>query len=127
MRHCKTRFWINLKNNPICDPDHITLTAATQLTKEKKLKAWWEKPGFAEWFGVEDEFEVKVASAKFSALETMIDVMNNPDTPASARVAAAKTVIDQAKQAEKDDGSLEELLKQISGVKNIEDLQKYLK
>ena len=127
MRLCKTRFWKAMQVNPICDPSHVTLTAAMQLTGEKKLKAWWEKPEFPRWFMAEDEYDVKVTSAKFSAIDTMIDVMTNPDSPASARVAAAKAVMDHSKQIERDNPDLERMLEKISGVSKIEDLQKYLK
>jgi len=76
MRACKTRFWKALEANPICDPEHVTLTAAEQLTGEKKLKAWWQKPGFDKWFTAGDEYEVKLTSAKFSAIDTLIDIMS---------------------------------------------------
>lgn len=127
MRACKTRFWKMLDSNPICDPEHITLAAVQQLTGEKKLKGWWEKPAFVSWFTSGDEYEVKLSSAKFSAVDALMDVLMNPDSPASARVAAAKIIMDHAKAAEKDDPALENMLQKISGVNNISDLQKYLK
>ena len=127
MRECKTRFWKALESNPICDPNHVSLPAVMQLTKHKKLKSWWEKPGFEEWFTAGDEFEVKVASAKHTALDTMMEIMANPDSPASARVTAAKQVMDYARSMEKEDPAIEKLLDKIAGVNNIEDLQKYVK
>jgi hypothetical protein len=126
MRLTKTKFWRALNVNPICDPSHITLQAALQLTNEKKLKSWWEKPGFVVWFTEGEEYETKLAAAKFSAIDTLLDVMGNPDSPASARVAAAKQVMDHAKQADKEDPALEKLLEKIAGVNNIEDLKKYI-
>lgn len=127
MRACKTRFWKSLETNQVCDPEHVTLAAARQLTGEKRLESWWKKPGFAEWFCEADEFSVKMSAAKFNALDTLIDVMSNPDSPASSRVAAAKQVMDYARNMEKDTSSLEDLLDKIAGVSKVEDLQKYLK
>ena len=127
MRECKSRFWKALEANPICDPDYVTLAAAEQLTGERKLKAWWEKPEFAKWFAAGDEYEIKLTSAKFSAIDTLIEIMRNPDSPASARVAAAKQVMDHAKTIEKDDQTVEKLLDKIAGINKVEDLQKYLK
>ena len=127
MRDAKTRFWKALEVNPICDPDHVSLAAAMQLTKEPRIKAWWEKPGFSNWFSAGNEYEVKLSSAKCSAIDTLLDVMGNPETPASARVAAAKAVMEHAKALEKDDSSVENLLEKIAGVNNVEDLKKYLK
>lgn len=127
MRVCKTRFWKALDVNPICDPDNITLAAAMQLTGEKKLKAWFEKPGFIKWFSAGDEYEVRLGSAKFTALDALLDVLQNPDSPASARVSAAKHVMDYAKNVEQEDPALEKLLDKIAGVSSAEDLQKYLK
>jgi hypothetical protein len=91
-----------------------------------ELKGWFEKPGFVKWFADSEEYETKLAAAKFSAIDTLLDVMGNPDSPASARVAAAKQVMDHAKQAAKEDPALEKLLEKISGVNNVEDLKKYL-
>lgn len=127
MRECKTRFWQTLEVNPICDPEHVTLAAALQLTKQKKLEAWWRKPGFVSWFSAGDEYEVKLSSAKFSAIEALVEIIQNPDSPASARVAAAKQVMDHAKNAEKEDSSVEKLLDKIAGVNNIEELNKFIK
>jgi len=127
MRICKTRFWTAMQTNPICDPEHVTLAAALQLTGEKRLESWWEKPGFKKWFCAEDEFEVKLSSAKYMAIDTLLDVMSNPDTAPSARVAAAKEVLANANKTENDDKNLEKLLEKIAGVSKIEDLKKYLK
>jgi len=127
MRDCKTRFWKMLEGNPICDPDHVTLAAVQQLTGDKKVKVWWEKPAFVKWFTAGDEYEVKLSSAKYTAVDALLDIMMNPDSPASARVAAAKTVMEHAKTAEKEDPALEKMLEKIAGVNNISDLQKYLK
>ncbi len=126
MRVCKTRFWNAMQINPMCDPDHVTLAAALQLTNEKKLKAWWEKPGFSKWFSTEDEFETKVSVSKFTAIDTLVDVMMNPDSAASARVAAAKQILDFSLKLEKPDDKLEEMLKKITGASSAEDLKKYL-
>lgn len=127
MRDCKTQFWRALEANPICDPDHVTLAAVMQLTNNKKVKSWWEKPKFAEWFCAGDEFEIKLSSAKFSALDALLEIASNPDSPASARVAAAKQILDHAKAMEKENPAMENLLDKIAGVNNIEDLKKYLK
>jgi len=127
MRDTKTRFWKALESNPICDADHVTLVAAEQLTQQKKLKAWWNKPGFVQWFTAGDEYEIKLGSAKFTAVDALMEILTNPDSPASARVAAAKLIMDHAKTAEKEDPALEKLLEKIAGVNNIEDLQRYIK
>jgi len=127
MRACKTRFWKALEANPICDPDNVTLAAALQLTGEKKLSGWFQKPGFVKWFSAGDEYEIKLGSAKYTALDALLDVLQNPASPASARVAAAKQVMDHAKNIEKEDPTVEKLLDKIAGVNKVEDLQKYLK
>lgn len=128
MRLCKTKFWKAMQTNPMCDPDHVSLVAALQLTGEKRLEAWWEKPGFKKWFCANDEFEIKLSSAKYMAIDTLLDVMSNPDVAPSARVAAAKEVLSTAQKVEGDGTKdLEELLIKIAGVSNKEDLKKYLK
>lgn len=127
MRDCKTRFWKALEVNPICDPDHVTLAAVQQLTQSKKVESWWKKPGFVEWFQAGDEYEVKLTSAKFSAIDTLLEIMGNPDAPASSRVAAAKQVMDHAKSMDKENPAVEKLLDRIAGIDKVEDLQKYIK
>ena len=125
MRDCKTQFWKALESNPICDPDHVTLAAVLQLTGNKKVTGWWDKPRFAEWFCAGDEFEIKLSSAKFSALEALLEIASNPDSPASARVAAAKQILDHARVMDKENPAMEKLLDKIAGVNNVEDLKKY--
>jgi hypothetical protein len=126
MRLTKTKFWRAMNVNPICDPDHVTLNAALQLTGEDKLQSWWKKPGFIKWFCQGDEFETKLSAARFQAIDTLMDIMANVDSPASARVAAAKQVMDHSKQVEKDDSSLDKALEKIAGINNPEDLKKYI-
>lgn len=127
MRDCKSKFWRALHTNPICDPEHVSLAAAEQLTKNRKLKGWWQRPGFVSWFCDEHEYETKLASAKFDAVDALLDIVKNPDSPASARVAAAKQIMDHSKSVDKDDSGVEKLLEKIAGVNNVEDLQKFLK
>lgn len=129
MRLCKTRFWKALEINPICDPKSVTLTAALHLTGEDKLKSWWQKPGFTKWFCDGDEYDTRLRAAKYTAIDTLLDLMMNPDTPASSRVAAAKQVMDHAKSHESENRvkDLEKLLEKIAGVNSPEELQRFLK
>ena len=127
MRLAKTKFWKAMQTNPICDPAHVSLSAALQLTSENRLKAWWEKPGFKKWFGAEDEFEIKLDSAKYCAIDTLLDVMSNPDTAASARVAAAKEVLASVAKMNSSGEDLQKILEKIANVTSIEDLKKYIK
>lgn len=127
MRDLKTQFWKAIEVNPVCDPNHVTLAAVLQITGNKKVTGWWEKPRFAEWFCAGDEFETKLSSAKYSALDALLEIASNPDSPASARVAAAKQILDHARTVEKENPAMEKLLDKIAGAKTVEDLQKYLK
>ena len=127
MRLCKSHFWNAMDITPVCDPDNVTLAAAMQLTGEDKLKIWWERPGFAKWFGMGDEYEVQLEALKHAALATLGDVMANPDSPASAKVAAAKQVMDHASREDSTIKKLEEMLKSVSGNNNIEELKKLTK
>ena len=127
MREAKSKFWMGLKSNPICDPEHISLTAATTLTKEKRLKTWWDKPGFKEWFANEHEFEINLESAKHIALNALVDVMQNPDSPASAVVSAAKQIMEQANKSTKTEDDTIKLLEKIAGITDITELQKLAK
>lgn len=126
MREIKSNFWLAFNSNPICDPDHITLAAAEKLTKSQKLSDWWEKPGFRKWFTTENEFEIKLVSAKHAALDTLVDVMQNPDCPAASRVAAAKQVLEHSKTINKSE-DMEKMLEKIAGVSNVKELEQYLK
>lgn len=127
MRACKTRFWKAMETNPLCDPEHITVTAAVQMTGEKKLNSWWNKPNFEKWFTAGDEYELKLTSAKFDAVDALHQIASDIKAPASARVAAAKHILDHAGKSTKEDDSLEKLLKQIAGTSSLEELKKFKK
>ncbi len=127
MRLCKSHFWNAMQTTPICDPDKVTLAAAMQLTGEKKLTAWWDRPGFESWFCMGEEFDVKLDSLKYQALDALQDILRSPDAPASAKVAAAKHIMDHASKEDSTVKKLEEMLKNIAGNNDIEELKKLAK
>jgi transcriptional regulator with AAA-type ATPase domain len=93
-RDAKSAFWLALEDNPVADPRTITALGAVNLTNQPKVEKWWSVEGFPQWFLNKEEFRMQLESAAYMALSTLMEILHNPDANASARVAAAKLVIE---------------------------------
>lgn len=117
-RDAKSSFWLSIQDNPIVDLGHITLAGIVQITGQQKIEKWWTQPGFREWFTNQEEFKMKLESASHQALDTLMEIMANPDAAPAARVAAAKMVIEASgknesrKQAEMADKHIQQMSEQ---------------
>lgn len=92
----KTAFWHKFSTSPTVDLSAITLSTVQKFVSEPRLDRWWHVYGFKEWFLNEDEFAQRATSLAHMALDSLEDILSNPDANPSARVNAAKLAMEIA-------------------------------
>lgn len=103
MRRAKAAFWHRFADAPALDSGPVTLAAAQQIGADKRLSKWWSLPGFAEWFQNKEEFRERLEYLADIALDSLEQVLTDPDSNPSAKVASAKLVLEAASKMPKKD------------------------
>ncbi len=85
-----------LHDNPIYSMSEITYDMAYQLTQDRRLKAWWQQPGFAPWMQNRSEFKQKLEHLVQLSLDTAEQIISSEDSPPAARVNMIKLVWEAA-------------------------------
>jgi hypothetical protein len=101
MRRAKAAFWSRFAEAPMAPADAVTLASAQQLGADKRLSKWWTLPGFAEWFQNREEFRERLEYLADIALDSLEQVLTDPDSNPSAKVASAKLVLEAASKMPK--------------------------
>lgn len=101
MRRAKAAFWSRVADAPALDSGPVTLAAAQQIGADKRLAKWWTLPGFQEWFQNREEFRERLEYLADIALDSLEQVLSDPDANASAKVASAKLVLEAASKMPK--------------------------
>lgn len=101
-RKVKSAFWMRFNENPICEADSVTLSIALSVVSDGRLDKWWTQAGFKEWFRNQEEFRERVESMAHLALDTLMMILVTDDPKAaSARVSAAKLLLEVARKLPK--------------------------
>lgn len=102
MRRAKAAFWSRFADAPTSlSSDPVTLASAQQIGADKRLSKWWSLPGFQEWFQNKEEFRERLEYLADIALDSLEQVLTDPDANASAKVASAKLVLEAASKMPK--------------------------
>jgi len=102
MRRAKAAFWSGVEdNNELTLSSPMTLAAASALGADKKLTRWWGIPGFSEWWQNKQEFKQRLEYLAQLALDSLEEIMTDPNTSSSARVNSAKLILDAANKMPK--------------------------
>lgn len=98
-RKLKSAFWIRFNENPVCEPQDITVAMIGRLVTDGRVPKWWAQPGFKEWFRNQEEFRERVESMAHLALDTLMSILITEDPKmSSARVNAAKLLLEIARK-----------------------------
>lgn len=97
-RKAKSAFWTRFHENPLCEPADISLSLALQLAGDGRLSRWWSDPGFSEWFRNADEFRQRLEYLANLSLDTLEYVLVDPKAQSSAKVNAAKLLMEAARK-----------------------------
>lgn len=95
-RKVKAAFWATFADNPLADADNITKASALQITNDNRINRWWGTPGFSEWFSNRDEFRQRLEYLANLGLDTIEEILLDPDANANARMNAAKLMLEAA-------------------------------
>ena len=80
--------------NAILDTRSINLATALKLTGVTTLRGWWDQPGFQAWFLNKEETKQKIKYLTDKALESVSQILDDPDPRASsAKVSILKTLL----------------------------------
>lgn len=101
MRRAKAAFWHRFSEGPMVASDTITLASVQQVATDKRLAKWWSLPGFQEWFQNKEEFRERLEYLADIALDSLEQVLTDPDSNPSAKVASAKLVLEAASKMPK--------------------------
>jgi len=102
MRRAKAAFWSGVEDgDTITLSSPLTLAAATALGADKKLARWWGIPGFAEWWQNKNEFKQRVEYLAQLALDSLEEIVTDPNASTTARVNSAKLLLDVANKMPK--------------------------
>jgi hypothetical protein len=103
MRRAKAAFWSSLTDHPlgIGDADALTLAASKQLGADSRLPRWWAVPGFQEWWQNKQEFKQRLEYLAQLALDSLEEILADPNANPTAKVNSAKLVLDAANKMPK--------------------------
>lgn len=102
MRRAKASFWASLEGTPAGDlAENMTLAAASSLGADKKLTRWWAIPGFSDWWQNKEEFKQRLEYLAQLALDSLEEVLTNPEANVTAKVNSAKLVLEAANKMPK--------------------------
>jgi hypothetical protein len=85
-----------LADNPIYAMSEITYDIAYQLSQDRRLRKWWDIPGFSQWMQNKSEFKQRLEDLVQLSLDTAEDIISNEAMPPAARVNMIKLVWEAA-------------------------------
>lgn len=97
-RKAKSGFWAKWQENPLCDPADISLALALRFGGDTRLSRWWGQEGFADWFRNADEFRQRIEYLANLSLDSLEFVLVDPKAQSSAKVNAAKLLMELARK-----------------------------
>lgn len=100
-RKAKERFWAPFLAGDTPVPPTMDLAAALKFAGDRRLKQWWDLPGFQDWFFNREEFKERVEFIAHLALDGIEEVLKDRMATASAKVAAAKLALEVANKLPK--------------------------
>ncbi len=101
-RRIKAKYWKRAAEATFTDQGP-TLPEILRVVKDKRIPIWWQEEGFKAWFRNEEEFKERMEYIANLALDTVEEILTNPEARESARMAAAKLAIEVAGKMPKGD------------------------
>lgn len=97
-RRAKSNFWSFFASGEALPPTNVDLATAVKYAGDKRIAEWWSLEGFADWFANKDEFRQRVEFLADLALDELYHLIRDPDTQATAKVAAIRMIMDVGKK-----------------------------
>jgi hypothetical protein len=101
-REAKAAFWA-VRGEPAYGDvlEIVTMGDAMRITGDNRLKTWWGQTGFVEWFSNSKSFHQRAEYLADLAMDTIEEILLNPDTNPNARINAAKIMMEVANKLPK--------------------------
>lgn len=97
-RRAKSAFWARFSEAPLCEPEDISLAIALKFSGDNRVSRWWAQDGFKEWFKNRDEFRQRMEYLAQLALDCLEGILVDDGAQTSARVNAAKLIMEVARK-----------------------------
>lgn len=98
-RRVKSAFWARFSDNPIGEVGAgLTIATVARIVDDSRIPRWWSSPGFKQWFSNENEFRDRLEYLSHKILDTLEEILVDPRGNASARVGAAKLILEAARK-----------------------------
>lgn len=126
-RRAKSNFWSFFASGEALPPTQVDLAIATKYAGDKRITEWWQLEGFAEWFANKDEFRQRVEFLADLALDELYQLIRNPETQATAKVAAIRMIMDVGKKVAQKSPSEESAVSEKIASMDKKQLEEYIK
>jgi len=96
MMLAKSRFWMSIKDNPMLDPENLTISDICRMSGTNSVKSWLSKPEFRGWFFNQNLAKQKIQAAAELAVDALIGIVTQCPEPKtmSAQVKAATILLE---------------------------------
>jgi hypothetical protein len=93
----KAKLLALIADNPMFVLDDLSLSAAVEFTKERRLREWWKIEGFEDWFKNRAEFKAEVEDLLMLSIKRLRTILNSDsERMANAQISAAKLLFEAA-------------------------------
>lgn len=126
-RRAKSNFWSFFASGEALPPNNVDLATAVKYAGDKRVSEWWALEGFADWFSNKDEFRQRVEFLADLALDELYHLIRDPETQATAKVAAIRMIMDVGKKVSQKASTEETVVGEKITKMNKEELEAYIR
>jgi len=126
-RRAKSNFWSFFASGEAFPPTSVDLATAVKYAGDKRVSEWWALEGFADWFSNKDEFRQRVEFLADLALDELYHLIRDPETQATAKVAAIRMIMDVGKKVSQKASTEETVVGEKITKMNKEELEAYIR
>lgn len=93
-QQAKASFWSFFMSGDVSVAPKYDLATALRYSRDKRMRQWWDLPGFQSWFHNKDEFRQKAEFLSNSALHHLEAILVDEKAQAGAKVQAIKLIME---------------------------------
>ena len=96
-RKAKVKLMALIQDNPMFSLEDITMSSALEITKERRIRAWWDLEGFQDWFKNKNEMKQRFEELLNIGQDALERILSSKDPRfASAQVNTMKALFEVA-------------------------------
>ncbi len=105
MQQAKANYWSFFLTGDVSVSPRDTLESAQRYGRDSRIKEWWSKPGFRQWFSNKDEFRQRAEFLANNSLMHLEYILNDEKSKGSEKVAAIKLIMELSGKLKKADSA----------------------